>query len=488
MDSNTAWFCYTLVRPCSPRWLPARGVIYLFTVFFTLCYVEATQAARVVLLDQSFDTLPDGTLPKDWKVAKGNWAVSQGQLRGVPEGDAEDALIYFGRPDLKNVAIEADISFIELRSTLRWFALIARDNSPASPGIQLSTHKKNNLAIAVDQLKDNKKRRILQTARLHKNFGIGKTYRLQLKAHGIWIRGYLDGEEVIRSPRGDEFSPGGRVGLRVRGVVVLIDNLKLYDCGLPLPEDLRPPRTRPLAIAHRGFSSKAPENTLAAYRLAIETGIEMAECDVRLSADKVPVLMHDSNLKRTTGHDAEVGDLTLEQLRKLDAGRWKAPEYANETIPTLKQLLTLAQGKIRLFIEIKDKDMEKEVVADIRAGGIKPRDLMIFSFHREVVEKIAGLEPHLPTTWLIGDLPYRTEDRLGVIGDALKARVSALGLPKDRVDPYFIRLAHESGFQVFVWTVDEPADMRFLVRIGVDGIISNRPDLLLNILKPGFPK
>jgi glycerophosphoryl diester phosphodiesterase len=242
------------------------------------------------------------------------------------------------------------------------------------------------------------------------------------------------------------------------------------------------PRTRPLAVAHRGFSARAPENTLAAYRLAIETGIEMAECDVRLSADGVAVLMHDKNLKRVAGVDASVRDLTLEQLKQLDVGKWKSPEYKGERIPTLKELLALIKGRIRLVIEIKDKDMEKQVVADIRASGIEPQDLMIFSFHHGVVERIAKLEPLLPTTWLINKPLDNPEDRRQLIGRALQSRVSALGSSKEKVNPQFVRLAHECGFQVFVWTVDNPADMRMLIRMGVDGIISNCPVVLLRVL------
>jgi len=262
--------------------------------------------------------------------------------------------------------------------------------------------------------------------------------------------------------------------------ILLLTHLGLAGCTQTPPQLTRP---RPLAIAHRGFSAKAPENTLAAYREAIKTGIEMAECDVRLSADGVAVLMHDKSLKRTAGIDANVRDLSFPELQKLDVGKWKSPEYTGETIPTLKETLELVKGKLRLVIEIKDKNMEKQVVADIKAAGMKPHEVMIFSFHHEVVEKIIQIEPRLPTTWLIGKLPENREDHSDVISRALKARVSALGLPKDRVDPEFVRLAHECGFQVFVWTVDDPADMRILVCAGVDGIISNRPDKLLEVLK-----
>jgi glycerophosphoryl diester phosphodiesterase len=108
---------------------------------------------------------------------------------------------------------------------------------------------------------------------------------------------------------------------------------------------------------------------------------------------------------------------------------------------------------------------------------------MIFSFKREIVETLARLEPQLPTTWLIGNMPWREAERREKIVQALSARVSAIGLPVERVNPAILRMAHESGFPVFVWTVNDPADMLHLKRIGVDGIITDRPDVLLQILE-----
>jgi glycerophosphoryl diester phosphodiesterase len=249
------------------------------------------------------------------------------------------------------------------------------------------------------------------------------------------------------------------------------------------PTELRRLRTRLLVVAHRGFSYRAPENTLASYRLAIKAGADMAECDVWLSADRVPVLLHDENLKRTTGADAVVGSLPLAKLKELDAGRWKSPEFAGEHVPTLGEVLKLVAGKLRLAIEIKPAGIEPEVVAAIHEAGVRPADVMIFSFKREVIEAIAKLEPSLPTTWLIGEMLWQDSGRREKLAEALQARASAVGLPVPRVDPAIVRLARESGLPIFVWTVNDPADMRYLMRIGVDGIITDRPDLLVRILE-----
>lgn len=245
----------------------------------------------------------------------------------------------------------------------------------------------------------------------------------------------------------------------------------------------RPVRTHPLVIAHRGFSWIAPENTLAAYRLAMEAGAEMAECDVWLSADGVPVLLHDRDLERTTGVAGPVTERTVAELKQLDAGSWKSEEYAGERIPTLVETLRLVKGRMRLVIEIKPSGMEQEVVDAIAEAGVAPEDVMIFSFRHDVVDRIARIEPLLPTTWLVGDFPEDEEGWPEVIRQALRARVSALGLSRRNVPAGFVHLAHQVGLPVFVWTVNEEEEMRRLIDLGVDAIITDRPDVLLSLLE-----
>jgi glycerophosphoryl diester phosphodiesterase len=241
-------------------------------------------------------------------------------------------------------------------------------------------------------------------------------------------------------------------------------------------------RTRPLVIAHRGFSWRGPENTLASYRLAIEAGAEMAECDVHLSKDGVPVVIHDGMLTRTTNGAGNVKDHTLAELQALDAGGWKSSEFEGEPIPTLSALLKLVKGKLRLVVEIKEPAIEQAVVDVIHESGISPSDLMIFSFHRSVVKNIAKIEPALPTTWLLSHLPGKKGDRATLLSEAVKIRASAVGLSKKRVDAQFVQLAHAHGLPVYVYTVNEKPEMRALARMGVDALISDRPDLLLQVL------
>jgi len=445
-------------------------------------------AAPAVVLTEDFDSPGDGTLPARWTSDGGRWAVVEGRLRGSPaDGSTETTLLlHLPDPAPRHVAVEADVAFVTTREPTRWFALLVRDGGPSSPGVQLSVRqdakRANGLEIAAKKPLPDAGWRVLQTARAPNSFEPGTTHRVRLEARGAWIRGFFDGRKILQSPRADEFTPVGRVGFRINGATVDIDNVKVLALDPPEPSQLHCPRARPLVIAHRGLSWRAPENTLAAYRLAMEAKADMAECDVRLTADRVPILLHDQKLDRTTGTKGNVNDVTLADLRKLDAGKWKSAAFIGEHVPTLAETLDLVKGRLRLVIEIKEHGIEKEVLEALRAAGVTPDAVMIFSFYRDVVQAIAALEPMVPTTWLIGDLPHDAEGRRAVLRDALQARASALGLPKERVDPDFLILARQCGFPVFVWTVNEPIDMRFLIRIGVDGIITDHPDVLIDVL------
>jgi glycerophosphoryl diester phosphodiesterase len=444
-------------------------------------------AAQEVLLRESFDNAAAGGLPSGWTSPTGGWTVRDGALHGAAPKGKRETTVYFGDADWRDVAVQVDLRFESAREPTRWFAILVRDAGPERPGIQLTTRqdtrRSNGLEIAAKRPQASGGGwKVFQTVRGPISFQDKKSHRLRIEARGPWLRGLLDGEKVIQSPRAGEVAPSGRIGLRVSGAAVVVDNVEVVRLPAATKREAAAAVTRPLVIAHRGFSAKAPENTLASYQLAIDAGAQMAECDVRLTKDGVPVLLHDADLERTTGVAGKLAQRTLAEIRELDAGSWKAPEFAGQRIPTLAEALELTNGRLRFVIEIKDKGIEKQVVEVIRSAGVDPASLMIFCFQRETVANIARLEPLLPTTWLVGDLPYRDDDRRGVLRDALRARVSALGLPLSKVDPDFVRLAHESGLPIFVWTINDPDDMRFLIRIGVDGIITDHPDVLLRLL------
>lgn len=235
---------------------------------------------------------------------------------------------------------------------------------------------------------------------------------------------------------------------------------------------------KPMVIAHRGASADAPENTLAAYALAVEYGARLAECDVYLTTDGVPVLFHDGELKRTTTGTGRVVDHSLAELKALDAGSWKDPKYKGERIPTLVEFLRAVHGKLRPVIEIKGKQagIAAAVIQALRTAEVASNEVIIFSFHREIVAEIGRLDPHLPTTWLISEVPEQGADFAPLLRQALAARLSAVGVSHEDVSPDLLRHAHECGFPVFVWTVNDEANVKRLASMGVDAIISDRPD------------
>ena len=451
---------------------------------FTLI-LASTNPARDIPLHENFDAIADGSLPTGWTTDGGKWSVVEGRLRGAAlDGEAT---VWFGPSDARDMSLSADVRFIEAREETRWVALTLRDAGHDSPGIQFTVRhdpaRRNGLELAARRpASAGGDWRVFQTATGPQQCTPGECHRLRIEERGDWIRACLDAHTIFECPRGADISKTGRTGLRINGAIVEFDNVVIESTTPMSVNELRRLRSRPLVVAHRGFLSRAPENTLAAYRLAIQAGADMAECDVHLTADRVPVLLHDDNLKRTTGCDAPVASLPLSEVQTLDAGSWKSPEFAAERVPTLTETLQLIHRQLRLVIEIKSTGMESEVLAAVRQAGVQPQDVMIFSFNRGVVDEIAKAEPRLPTTWLIGDLPYEEDARRAMIADALSARCSAIGLPRTSADPAILRLAHESGLSVFVWTVNDPADMRYLLRIGVDAIITDCPDVLLGIL------
>jgi glycerophosphoryl diester phosphodiesterase len=456
-------------------------------VLMTVLTAPTPAMADTLVLREEFGQVAEGALPAGWSADAAAWGVRDGRLQGAAlEGETT---ILLGEKAWRDVSLAADVRFEEAGNPSRWLGLVLREAGKDHPGIQFTVRRdpfrNNGLELAARRSpSDGDGWHVFQTAAARPGSDGRITHHVCIEARGDWIRTYLDGERVFQCPRGSEIAHAGQVGFRINGAVVTIDRVEVRQLDPMRPAELRQLRAHPLVIAHRGLSYRAPENTLASYREAIEAGADMAECDVWLSADRVPVLLHDANLKRTTGLDAEVTSLPLAELKELDAGRWKSPEFAGERIPTLKEtLLELVKGRIRLVIEIKMPGMEREVLEDIREVGLTPADVMIFSFNHDVVDTITKLEPRLPTTWLIGEMPWQDAERREVLTRALSARASAIGLPLVRVDPAIVRLAHESGFQVFVWTVNEPADMRYLERIGVDGIISDRPDLVLEVLE-----
>ncbi len=226
-----------------------------------------------------------------------------------------------------------------------------------------------------------------------------------------------------------------------------------------------------MICAHRGASAYAPENTLAALRLAVDQGVPMSEIDVQLTADGVPVLLHDLTMERTTNGMGPLAGLNLAQVRGLDAGSWFGTKFAEERVPTLEVVIGALGDRLQLNIELKGQagpELEQAVVKLVRHLGFERRCLLT-SFDQARVDRLAASDPDLELGYIVGQGYWREE--------MLRAPVAVLSLNRALVTAERVQAAQACGKEVHVWTVDDPQDMRELKDLGVDVIISNRPDL-----------
>ena len=233
----------------------------------------------------------------------------------------------------------------------------------------------------------------------------------------------------------------------------------------------------PRWIAHRGAGNLAPENTLAAFRLGASHGYRMFECDVKLSADGVPFLLHDATLDRTTNGQGMAGQQTWEALSALDAGSWHSAPFAGEPLPSLEAIAQycLAHGHL-LNIEIKPTPGAEAVTGTAVANaaarlwpptGIPP---LLTSFSPEALEAAQGAQPQLPRGLLLEGL------WTGWLETALRLGCVAIVCKHTLWDGSSVLQAQSAGFRVLSYTVNDEAEARRLVDLGTDGIITDRVD------------
>lgn len=232
---------------------------------------------------------------------------------------------------------------------------------------------------------------------------------------------------------------------------------------------------RVLCIAHRGNSHSAPENTLVAYREAADAGADLAECDVDITEDGHIVLMHDRSVDRTTDGTGLVQELTLDQVKALDAGSWKGEPYAGEAVPTLSELLSQhAKDGLQIVVEIKAVGIAERVVGVLQEGNAVGRTVA-FSFDRPTINAAAALEPGLPCFWLTSQVPEEPEAMQAMVNEAVADGLAGLSVNVGAVRPDWVRYAHARGLSVWVWTVNDPHGWATVCEAGVDGVITDTP-------------
>ncbi|UVI32900.1 glycerophosphodiester phosphodiesterase [Paenibacillus spongiae] len=236
-------------------------------------------------------------------------------------------------------------------------------------------------------------------------------------------------------------------------------------------------------VAHRGWSGAAPENTLAAFKLALsDADIACIELDVHLSKDGVPVVIHDHTLDRTTNGTGFVQSLTYEELRSLDAGSWYAPQYHDEKLPTLEEVLLLTKGRCRLAVELKKignmyEGIEQKVIDLILRYEMKEQ-VVLSSFDHDSMKKVNEIDSSFMTGLIFLGNPTLLLEQLQYTG-ARSISIHHAFITKALMDQMT-----EHGIDVGVWTVDDTAIMaRMMDLYPAARITTNYPDRLLNLIR-----
>lgn len=240
----------------------------------------------------------------------------------------------------------------------------------------------------------------------------------------------------------------------------------------------------PAIFGHRGASAFAPENTLAAFIKAVELGADGVELDTKLSADGVPVVMHDQTVNRTTNGSGRVIDLTLKQLRQLDAGSKFSPDFKGEPVPTLAEVFETVGSRCFVNVELTNYASVNDALPFKVAGLVR-------QYHLEERVLFSSFQP-LNLVRVRRALPGAATALLTLPGFAGKVGRLVFGLwtPHTCLHPHFntvsagwVQAAHRAKRRLHVWTVNDPAEMRRLKMLGVDGLISDDPRLARQIME-----
>jgi glycerophosphoryl diester phosphodiesterase len=241
----------------------------------------------------------------------------------------------------------------------------------------------------------------------------------------------------------------------------------------------------PWVIAHRGFSGQFPENTLVAFEAAVGGRADMIELDVSLSRERVPLVIHDDTLERTTSGSGRVQDLTLPELQRLDAGNWFGEPFRGARIPTLEEVFRRVGPQIAINVELKPKGfeednpedaLERQVLDLIRKHGLHESTL-ISSFEWRFFPRIRQLNSEIPLAVLWGAGPLES-----ALETAQTHRAVTLNPDEGQLTPRLVEQAHAVGLRVLSYTVNTRERMQEVLSWGVDGLFTNEPVLMREVL------
>ena len=250
---------------------------------------------------------------------------------------------------------------------------------------------------------------------------------------------------------------------------------------------------RPWVVAHRGYRGSFPENTLVAFEAAIRANTDMIELDVSLTRDRIPVVIHDNTLDRTTNGSGPVSEHTLTELKNLDAGCWFSTKFRGEAIPTLEELLMSVKGRVIVNIEIKQVSIESPTIPD----GIETQickmveklemvdSVLISSFEHSYFARIQRWYQNQGKFTFPKIAPLQEEPLSEELALGLCSLQSAYSFHPDEnfVTPSLIETLKADGFRIFPYTINKEKRMEQLIQWGVTGIISDEPELVWKVIR-----
>jgi glycerophosphoryl diester phosphodiesterase len=221
-----------------------------------------------------------------------------------------------------------------------------------------------------------------------------------------------------------------------------------------------------LRIGHRGARAYAPENTLTSFKKALEIGVDAVELDVRKTKDNQIVVIHDADVKRTTNGEGLVSELTLKEIKSFSS-------EGGEKIPTLEETLDFLDKKVKVFVELKETGVEEQVLSMVHAKGLE-KNVVLTSFLEDALKKVRELDKDIET-----GLIYAKHKN--PIKAALELKANYLFAFYRFTHTANVQKAHENGLKVVVWTINNPEEVEEYVKKGVDGIASDKPDILMSV-------
>jgi glycerophosphoryl diester phosphodiesterase len=290
---------------------------------------------------------------------------------------------------------------------------------------------------------------------------------LRLYVHGgpaqsLYVPGTIEGQPTPRLPLTVKLAAVVVLMLAAAGFTLLVVNVARQAQAVRV-------------IAHRGSSVAAPENTLAAFRLAADQAADFVELDVQESIDGEVLVVHDSDLMKVGRSPLKIWESAAADLRAIDIGSYRAPQFSSERVPTLAEVLALCKGRARVIVELKSyghaERLEERVIEVVEAAGME-RETIFMSLEHSMSRRMKELRP----SWRVGAVVARA------VGDLTTAGADFLAVETQLATRAFVRQAHAAKQEVYVWTVNDPALMFQLMSRGVDGLITDRPDLAREVI------